>query len=59
VRLLHFTLNHPGTSQEARQTGEALAGDLAYDWRAASPPAPGIALDDLSSLLALLHNPDP
>lgn len=59
VRLLHFTLHHPGTSQEARQAGEALAGDLAYDWRAASPPAPGIPLDDPSSLLALLHPPNP
>lgn len=59
VRLLHFTLHHPGTSQEARQAGEALAGDLAYDWRAASPPAPGIPLDDPSSLLALLRPPNP
>lgn len=53
--LLHFTLNHPGTSQEARQTGQALADDLAYDWRAASVSDPAIPADDFSPLLALLH----
>ena len=57
--LLHATLNHPGTAQEARQRAGLLAGDLAYDWRSASPPAPGIPLDNPSALLAFLRDLSP
>lgn len=55
MRLLHFTLTHPGTAQEARERAETLAADLGYDWRSAAPSSSGIPQDDPLVLLAFLR----
>jgi DNA-binding SARP family transcriptional activator/tetratricopeptide (TPR) repeat protein len=56
VRLLDFTLNHRGVSQEARQRAEQLAREIDYDWAAAPAAISEARFKDESGMFSFLQS---